>query len=588
MTGKSTKTIPAAAGSLPRSFGPLILGIVACSAPLVQVSTIARAQEAESTGPLAFEEGPFGDFDDEKEYPNPDQLKAILAEVPGQRYEISERNRGRRPATFISGLFRLNVPWQADQALRLSLWDPDGFRVHLWNGRAGVTLRFHRHFYYTWAAYGTTREASEPQPSTRALWATDNGRYRRVGVGTVEVHCREGNLTLARGDLTLLSVPMAGQPTEVFLEGSGHVRGLAMVRSTLPDEPAPSRPAAVGVPRPADLEWDADLPEGVLLDKLADGRIELRAEPHAKDAQTATTLLGPGLHEVIVELEDPDPGAGVYLADRDGKPLMRLAFFRDRTTGQTTFGLLHPSHREIDRSHDARHVVPFAGRRQWLRVILGAGVLKYWTSGDGVHWSRTAPTVQALEGECRRIGLYSLAHDKPRAIKLRSIQVRRLEAMASLLPDTVRQQVDLLFEGERETFVKAENVDVWEERVIELQTPDVEGETWWCACSLATLAAGPNLTLGRPLLDGLIQRVLAETWQLDLGLQMLEEAALFSYTGDRQVVERLGSHYEQFGRRLARHGEDKPLTAIGRAMMRAPLWTDGRMVVFSDHLLRHE
>jgi len=588
MTGKSTRTSRAAAGNLPRSIGRLILVIVTCSIPTVRVSSVARAQEAESTNASVTEEGPFGDFDDENEYPDPDQLKTILAEIPGQRHEITKRNRGRRPATLISGLFRLNLPWQADKALRLSLWDPDTFRLHLWNGRAGVTLRHHRHFYCTWAAYGTTREPGEPQPSTRALWATDNGRYRRVGVGTVEVHYREGHLTLTRGDLPLLCVPMAGPPTEVFFEGNGHVRGLAMVRSTLPDEPVRSRPGALDVGKPAEFEWDGDLPEGVSLNKLPDGPVELRADPRAKDAQTSTTLSGPGLHEITLHLEDPEPGAGVYFADRDGRPLIRLAFFRDRTTGESTFGLLHPSRREIDRSHDARHVVPFAGRRQWLRVILGAGVIKYWTSGDGVHWSRTAPAVLAVEGECRRIGLYTLAHDKPRAIKLRSIEVRRLEAMASLLPDTVRQQVDLLFEGERETFLKAGSLDAWEERVAELQTPDVEAEQWWCACSLATLAAGPNLTLGRPLLDGLIQRLLSETWQLEPGLQMLEEAALFCYSSDRQVAERLGSHYVQFGRRLARRGEPRPFTRISQAMMRAPLWTDGRIGVFSDHLLRHE
>ena len=207
----------------------LFAGIVA-----VFAAGVASAQGVE--GPLAgvLEEGPFGDFDDDEEYPTPEELKAVLGQVPGQRYEITKRNRGRRPAAYIHGLFRLNLPWEAGKALRLSVWDPDGFRLHLWNGRTGVTLRSHRHFYQTWSAYGTTRDGGQPQPSARAHWATDGGRYRRVGFGTVEIHYHEGTLTLARGDLRLMSVPMDGPPREVFVEGRGMVRGLAMARSALP------------------------------------------------------------------------------------------------------------------------------------------------------------------------------------------------------------------------------------------------------------------------------------------------------------------------------------------------------------------
>lgn len=577
------------AGGLPRGIGLSVALTAVCCALLASVSIVAAAGEAESSRPAVVGEGPFGDFDDEEDYPGPDQLRSILGKVPGQPYDISEKKKSNRPVSRIFGLFRLNMPWPVDAALRLSLWEPERLHLYFWNGRKGVALRYYRQMYQTWAAYGTTREHDQAQPSELALWATDGGRYRRVGTGTVEVHYRDGNLMLTRGDLELLSVPMQGPPSEVFLEGSGLVRGLRMVQSTVASQEPPSRPVVVRVANPAELEWEYDLPEGVSLDKLPDGRVELRAGERAQDAQAGTAVCGAGLHEFIFEVEDADVGTGVYLGDREGRQLCRLAFFRDRETGRATFGPLHPSGRETDRSHDVRRrVVPYAGRHQWLRVTLGAGVLKYWTSGDGVHWSQTAPGAQPMEGDCRQVGLYCLSHDKARAIKLRSIEVRRLDALTSLVPDTVLGQADLVFEDEGDAFVKAGDLDTWEQAVARTLTPDREPNVWWRACALRTLAAGPDVGLAQPLLDRLLERTLAETGGLETGVETLEDAALVCHSGDARAVDRLRWHYERFGRTAARRGEPEPFSAISRALVGSSLWPERRIPAFSDYLLRHE
>ncbi len=547
------------------------------------------ATEPQASGTAALAPGPFGDFDDEKDYPTPDALRAILGQVPGQRYEISERKRGNnRPVGHVAGLFRLNLPWPDRAALRLSLWEPDPLELHLWNGREGVTLRCHRHFHYSWAAYGTTREEGKPQPAEMTLWATDEGRYRRVGIGTVEVHYREGNLTLARGDLPLLTVPMDGPPREVFLETAGQVRGLAMVRSTVVPEPPRGTPVVLRVTDPAELEWQADLPEGVTLNRLEDGRVELRARERTQDAQSGIEVCDRGLHEFTFEVEDADPGTGVFLAGGDGTQLYRVGFFRHRETGRTMFGLLPAWQREIDRSHDVRRLVPFAGPHQWLRVIVGAGVIKLWTSGDGVHWTQVAPAAQTAEGTCRQVGLYCLAHDKPRAIKLSAFEVRRLDALDSLVPYTVRKQVELLFESESEAFVKAANLEAWEARAAGLRTPDVGVEEWWRACALSTLAGNPPLALAQPLLDRLLETGLAQTYRLDEGLRILDEAALVYNNSDWNAVDRLSAHYEQLGRKLAPRGDADLFSAISRALMRCPFWTERGHTAFSHWLLRHE
>jgi outer membrane protein assembly factor BamB len=552
-------------------------------------SCASATANPQASGAGVGDAGPFGDFDEEKGCPTLEELRAILGRVPGQRYEISEKKlRNGRPVGYVSGLFRLNLPWPDEGALRLSFWDADPLELHLWNGRSGVTLRYQRKWHHTWSAFGTTREGDKPRPAETALWATDEGRYRRVGVGTVELHWRGGNLTLARGDLPLLTVPMDGPPREVFLELTGRVRGLAVVPSAISPEPPRAYPVVLRVVKPAELEWKGELPEGVVLNRFEDGRVELQAKERTPEAQSGVEVCDPGLLEFTFEVEDAQPGTGVYLADADGNQLGRVGFFRDRETGRLTFGLSPTYQRDIDRSHDRRRLVPWAGQRQWLRVVVGAGVIKLWTSGDGIHWSLAAPGCQALERACRRVGLYCLAHDKPRAIKLCSLEVRRLDALESLVPYTVRKQVELLFESESEAFVKAKNLEEWDRRVAELRTPDAGVDEWRRACALSTLAGNPPLALAQPLLDRLLEAGLAETYRLEEGLRILDEAGLVYNSSDWNAVDRFVAHYERLGRRLARRGDADLFSATSRALVRSAFWTERGHTAFSAWLLRHE
>lgn len=582
----------------PSSFAPsrrrLMLGIALGIGLAMPVPPVASGSETGAAASRPIQPGPFGDFDDDAPYASPAELRAMLGQVPGERCDISEkRRRDRQPVGYVSGLFRVNPPWPEEGALRLSFWEPEGLRLHLWSGPSGVTLAYHPRFHQVWAAYGTQRKGVEPRPAESALWATDGGRYRRVGVGTVEVHYGDGLVTLARGDVALLSVPMDGPPREVFLEANGQVRGLAMVPSmVVPEEPR-ARPVVLRVADPARLDWQTyppeGLPEGVSLNKLPDGRVEFRAEERAKEAQAGVTVCEPGLHEYLFEVDDADPGTGVYLGSRDGRQVCRAGFFRHRETGRTVFGLLPAWQREIDRSGDLRHqVVPFAGRHQWLRVVVGAGVAKLWTSGDGVHWSQPAPAAMGVEGGFSTVGLYCLAHDRPRAIKLRRIEVRRLDALQSLVPEAVRERVEPRLASEGGALLKAKDVETWEQRVARSQSPDVEAEDWWRACALHTLAWGPGTSLGQPILDRLLDRALRRTFRLEQGLPILEEAALIYNSPDWPAVDRWTAHCERFGRTLARRGEPELFTAMSRATVCCPFWSERRLPAFSDALLRDE
>jgi outer membrane protein assembly factor BamB len=547
--------------------------------PLAVWTAVGRAESQNDAASAAFD-----DFDDEQDYPSEDTLKGLVAPVQGQEASFHKWSHGSRLGYQIRGLFRLNQPWEADSALRFSFLEPANVRFHLWNGQQGVTLAYYQGHHQTWAAYGATREGDVPKPTELVLLATDGGRYRRCGAGTLVLHHHEGKLVLTRGDLTLLSVPFDGPPKEVFIEGHAVVRGLAMIRSPGIPAIAEPRPVAFRSDKPAELNWTLQPPEGFFWNKLPDGRMELFAGEKSPAAQAGTRIVKPGLYEFVFVIDDPGPGTGIYLGNEEGKQLCRLAFFQHKQTKRALFGSLSPGENwSIDRWADVAHQpAPFVGQRQWFRLTVGGGVVKYWTSGDGEHWSQPAPTAEMLEGACTQVGLYCLAKPHKRAIKLARIEVRRLETLMALAPEEIRDRVDV------EPLVKAGDVPAWEQLVAQRRPSDVPTDTWWRACLVRTLSENPRFDLGRQLLERLLDVVLAEPGDLTRQLQLLEEVALLAHPNADPTMERLAQRCERLGLQQARQGYSAPFTAISRAMMRLPFWTEQQPRPFSESLLRHE
>lgn len=547
---------------------------------------LAPTRGAEPKRAAAPRYNAFDDFDPE-DYPSEDAVKRLLIPVGSRPGRIADRRSHRMFICQIAGLFRLDLTWEQGSALRFSLLAPDEHRelsLHLWNGQQGVTLTYYPRYYNTWAAYATTRAPGEPEPAQFALWATDGGRYRRCGIGTLELHYHQGNLVLTRGDVRLLSVPFEGPPGEVYLEGAGLVRGLEMVRQAVPPPAPASRPTVFASAKPAELPWAMEPVEGCGLNKWPDGRVELFASDKSGAVQAGTRAVKPGLYEFVFLVEDPEPGTGIYLGNAEGKQLCRLAFFRHNRSKQTLFGPLAPSSIETQKAFDGRmRPAPFAGRRQWFRLTVGAGVVKYWTSGDGVHWSQDGPGAETLEGACTHVGLYCCPAPKARAIKLDRVEVRRFEALSLLAPQEVQDRVDAA------ALVKADSIQAWERLVSQSRPADVSADTWWRACALRTLCENPRLALGQALLDRLLEAAQGEAENLQWQLQLIGEAALLSHpAGEFRAAERLGQRLERLGLMLARNGYSGPFTAVSRAMMRLPLWTEQPPSPFLDRLLMYE
>jgi hypothetical protein len=398
------------------------------------------------------------------------------------------------------------------------------------------------------------------------------------------LHIQAGRVFLIRGDLTLLSVPMASPPAEVYFEGAGLVRGLTLVESKWTLEPVPVRPALLKSDRPTELSWEFNPAQGAALNRRSEGQIELAADEKAPAAQALVSFGNSGLYEFTMEVEDADAGTGVCLADAEGKPVCRVGFFRHRETGKRVFDILPPSANDLERGYDVnKQPVPYAGKRQWLRVVSGAGIFKLYTSGDGVGWRQTTVHSPSFEGACVKVGLYCLAGPHKRSIKLRSVAVCRLNVLYAGVSEAVLAAVPPLPK-------RLDRPEEWQVWTAESRPPTVEPQVWWRACVLRTLGGGVKPQVAQPLLARLQQSALDQSpgMSVERLVEFMNDSVLLYASEYWASMEQLTGETRRFGWALVARGHPAPFTAASRAMMQWPIWNPRRLPVFPEDLLRHE
>ena len=283
--------------------------------------------------PRPFYETCFGKAQNGSTGLTEDDARRWLEGAGSHSLELVTPDKSGSGVVTLTGLARLKAPWPADAVLWLSLDDTKPLSLHFWHPREGVTLRFYRSSYWqSWVAYRITRRPGEQlalgdqqlvvgDPGM-ALLSTDDRRAGLTPAGTYAVRHQDGSLVMTKGDVRLLTVPMAAPPSEVYLEAdAAPLYGLAMARSgPVPAEPVRERPIVMRGDRPAVLRWQEDLPAGAAFKRLSDGRVRLLASKTTSLASASVPLIRPGLYEVVFELEDPMPGTGIYLGDDQSRP----------------------------------------------------------------------------------------------------------------------------------------------------------------------------------------------------------------------------------------------------------------------------
>lgn len=407
-----------------------------------QVVGPGQAALDSSAAPPNYEKLAFQDFEEAFGGKGREDLHPWFEGTETAGFRMSQVPSPYGQSGAMEGIGRLKSPWPDGAVLRLVPYNFDGLKIHFWNGAAGVTLVYYEEG-NRWAAYKTTRDGERPTPKTTVITATDDDRCRRTEFrfgGPIEIRFVGGELMLSRGDVVLLTAPFAGRPSEVFFDGRATIHGITLARTK--DAPRPYRSRSeqqrtVANLRPADLDWKPR--EGIRgeVERQNDGAVRISG----MGMEVVAALPATGLHEVVLQLENIAPGAGVYLADAEARANAVLRFCRDRKTGQIAAvisGAERPS--EIDVAAFDSAPVPLVETQCYVRLLQGCGNLRWWVSTDGVHWAQTEPAKQtAVSIQNASLGLVVAANSEGASVTLKRISLRPLSGLQSLAGESTRE-----------------------------------------------------------------------------------------------------------------------------------------------------
>jgi outer membrane protein assembly factor BamB len=516
------------------------------------------------------------------------EARQWLEPVDGQAMELSRNGNWAGAPLRFRGLAKLRR-WLPDAAVRLT-FSEGHLRIYFWNGKEGIAL-----YYYPnpsrWAAYRTTWQPGQQPPSRQPpgqpppmlLLATDDYRAGRLADNTCEVRCQDGDVVLTKGDVRILTAPLGGQPTAVYIEApqGTMLRDLAMCRSgPAPDDPLPPHPLLLGQQPPAALAWQEHLSAGARFARLADGGVELSAARGTATGPAWVTLSVPrrGLYEVLLEVETASPGSGVFVSAGQEPPFQGVEFIRHPTDKWTmALGSRFGPPQAPPWSNREQMMVPYAGGRQWLRLVCTAGGAKCWIGGDGVHWGQlTMPSQEG--GPWRYVGLYvDPARNLPRpdnetppAVRLRRVQVRQLDGITALVSEALQQEA---FARMAKAGLKAGESDAgaWQRWVETARPADAQPARWRIACAVAALALGTRPEAAHAALEDLLRDGLAQAGSLPSRIALLQDAALLWNFADGKDAERYAACWEQLERTVLLNGSDADFDLARRSFMAVSL-----------------
>lgn len=512
------------------------------------------------------------------------EMARWLESLPGKTSRLrSERTNDLLVAGF-EGLARLRAPWPPDAVLQIAPFDHDGLGIHFWSGLTGVSLYYYEHPRPMWAGYRTTRRANELVPATHVLLGTDNDRYHRSMRGIIEVRHQKGTLVVSRGDLRLVTIPMAETPSEVIFERRALFQSFTMYRGpSIPEEPATDGRDLLDEKPPAKLRWAGDISMGAGLVRDQAGPVHLERPADAGTVWSGVRLPATGLYEARVQLGAAAAGTGIYLADDSGRPKVVIGLQRHSPTSAAVLAFLRPDSPQLECGGEARSQrIAFTGEGQWLRIAVGPTTIKCQVSGDGRHWGRALEPARGIAGPFSQIGLIAFRNAAEGRISINRLEIRELSDVTSVSDSSLLEKIP------EEVLERPSRWGAWCELVLNTQPPGVTLRDWRMACAVAQLSRGSPGALGNTILEGLLDDCLDSGISAARFLQVLGQAALACDGWNAAECHRFTQYYERLGLREAHRGHPAPWSLVSRPLLANPLTTSAQYQTMPESLVRIE
>lgn len=353
--------------------------------------------------------------------------------ITGQQRPV---NSDERFGMHLGGLFELRAPWQAGATLTLWIADQqqnDQLQLHLWHGAQGLTLELRERPIAQWTAFATTKRPTEPRPATFALAASDNDRARRTGEGPFDLRYADGRVYVSRGDILLLTAPLAGPPDGVYFEGNAVLKGIGLAHVegmpqcwTGEDLERPNYfdyPTPVAWPALAATERLNELPPGATVIPADDEGLALAAVDTTKPAWSAMALPRDGFYDLVCEVERADVGTGIYLGDEAGRPRYAVGFHEYHPGAPLHLATGRPTETKPRYRYEPKQgplpAVVFPVR---VRLLCGAGNIKVFVSTDGRSWGRIMDPIRGTDGAPATLGVFCAPGKGKRSIDVTRVR----------------------------------------------------------------------------------------------------------------------------------------------------------------------
>ncbi len=525
----------------------------------------------EAGPPPAFEEVVFQTFDPTKAMPQREDLRMWFEQAPGFNFQLHRIDTRFGPCGALEGVARLRSPWPDHAMLRLSLENYNRLRLHFYHGETGVTLVYYEDQNYRWAAYATTREAGKPLPNSWAITGTDDDRCRRTELrqgGPIDIFYAAGELVLSRGDIVLTSAPLAGPPTEVFVEGRAAFEGIALARTAGVPTLLPASPVALDIARPAELAWQPSKPDLARVEKLPGGGVRFVADKSKERVHVFAPLTFETPREAIFELEDISPGAGVHFVFEDGKVHEVVRFFHDRRAGQLAAQLRGwDDEWQADLPPASERSTGLAAAKCWVKLLYGCGNTRWWLSSDGVHWAQPEMAHDGSQPRPTGIGVQLVANRPDTHVTLKRLTVRELAGLAALAPPELREKAVAV--------TKVNSLGQWLTQVVAKKPADIGTPAWLRACAVRSLGAGMHRNQAYQVLEALLDDMSARNLPLDVQLAALTDATLMAWDlRDNGAMKRgLPRRMWELGLEAADRDGVPAWSSIRRTFMSVPWFT---------------